>query len=71
MNTTLNEKIFYQLFIINNPYQPAASVSVHVAVNLQWFGAVVVNVDGVDTTLLIAILHDLKAVHGEGVQETN
>lgn len=57
--------------VINHSYQPAASVSVHVAVNLDGFGAVIVNIDGVDTALLIAVLHDLNAVHGEGVQETN
>lgn len=50
-------------------YQPAASISVHIAVNLNWFGAVIVNIDCVNATLLIAILHDLNAVHGEGIQE--
>lgn len=57
--------------LINNLYQPAASISVHVTVHLNWFGLVIVNIDGVDTTPLIAILHDLNAVHGKGVQETN
>lgn len=52
-------------------YQPAASIGVHVAVNLDWSGAVIVNIDVVDATLLVAILHDLKAVHGEGVQEAD
>ena len=57
--------------LINHLYQPAASISVHVAVDFYWFGAVIVDIDSVDATLLIAILHDLNAVHGEGVQKTN
>lgn len=56
---------------ISDSYQPAASIGLHVAVSLNRVGAVVVNIDGVDSTLLIAILPDLNAVHGEGVQETN
>lgn len=56
---------------INNLYQPAASIGVHVAVNLNWLWAVIVDIDGVDATLPEAILHDLKTVHWEGVQETN
>lgn len=52
-------------------YQPAASVSVHVAVHLHSVGAVIIKEDGEDAALPVAILHDLKAVHGEGVQQTN
>ena len=52
-------------------YQPAASISFHITVNLYRFGTVIVNVDGVDATLLIAVLHDLNTVHGEGVLHTN
>ena len=57
--------------MISNLYQPAASVSVHVAEDLNWFGAVVVNKDGVDPAFLISVLHDLNAVHGEGVNEAD
>lgn len=57
--------------VISDSYQPAASVGLHVAEHLNWFGAVVVNVDGVDAALSIAVPHDLETVHGEGVQETN
>ena len=53
---------------ITYSYQPTTSVVVHVTEDLYWFGAVIVDVDSVDATLLIAILHDLYTVHGEGVQ---
>lgn len=33
--------------------------------------AVIVEEDGEDAALPVAVLHDLKAVHGEGVQEAN
>lgn len=61
----------YILVSGSNWYQPAASVSLHVAETLKWFGAVVVKVKRVYATLLIAILHDLGAVHREGVHEAN
>lgn len=60
----------YELLKTNDSYHPAASVHVHVAVNLDGFGAVIVNVDSVDVALPVAIPHGLKTVHGEGVQET-
>lgn len=63
--------IFWSEKFISDSYQPAASISLHVAVSLNWFGAVVVNIDGVDATLRNTIPHDLNAVHGEGVQEAN
>lgn len=50
-------------------YQPAASISIHVAVCVNWFGAVIVDIDGVDAALFDAIFHDLKTIHGEGVRE--
>lgn len=62
---------FFIDIISKNSYQPAASISVHVAVSLYRFGAVIVNIDCIDTVPLIAVLHDLNTVHGEWVQETN
>lgn len=52
-------------------YQPAASISVHVAVHIHGVWAVIIDEDGKDAALPVAILHDLKTVHGEGVQEAN
>lgn len=63
--------IFWFEQFINRTYHPAAAISVHVAVDLNRFGLVIVDIDGVDAALLVAILHDLKTVHGEGIQEAN
>lgn len=52
-------------------YQPAASVSVHVAVHIHRVWTVIIDVDGKDAALPVAVLHDLKTVHGEGVQKSN
>lgn len=68
--SNLTQNIFSHI-LLSNSYQPAASVGFHVAVNLNWLRAIIVNIDGVDTTRLKAILHHLKAVHGEGVEQAN
>lgn len=52
-------------------YQPAPSISVHVAVHIHGVGTVIIDEDGKDAALPVAVLHDLKTVHGEGVQKAN
>lgn len=52
-------------------YQPASAVCLHIAVGFHRLGAVIVNKYCENTTLFVPVLHDLKTVHGEGVQCTN
>ena len=54
-----------------SPYHPASSISIHVTEDLHGFGLVAVDVDGVDATLQVPVLHELGAVHGEGVHEAH
>lgn len=57
--------------VIRDSYQPAASIRLHVTISFDGFGVVIVNINGVNAALLIAVLHDLSAVHGERVQDAN
>lgn len=52
-------------------YQPAPSICLHIAVGLHRFGAVAVNKDCENAALLVSVLHDVKTVHGEGVECTD
>lgn len=52
-------------------YQPAPAVCLHITVGLHRLGAVIVNKDHENAALFVPVLHDLKTVHGEGVQCTN